>query len=597
MTDRRLEHLPDELLIEICRYLNIFEILHSFTRLNTRFSKTIDEFTRMIDLNSIPLRFINHFLHDIFPHINSNIRRLIFPDDLRRFPLDLDLFDRLECVHYSNNFDENFPRNIEEIQIDLVANDLQSSLLEILFSSKRYFNLQTLSLYSYHGFTFSNIQLNNSTQIKSLKINLKNNVDLFELLHFVSSSIEYLNIHILYNGPFKSSLSKEKQLKLDNLRSFHLKTTFEDSIKFKELDKFLLQSFRCLEHLSIETLTRDSSYVDGYQWEKLLIQLIHLKQFVFSIRFRFPIDESYDHQLREQKFFQSFSTDFWLNQRKWFINSYSTIPNFERTCHYRTKIYGKLFLHSIPFPYESLDATIDLNRGRSTMDLCFDRLEFEPNIFWKRIYSNVRHLYYDGEGIPIDIQQFQSILHQFKYLKELKLDRLIIDSSASISKISYPIKLSHLNKLIIYNDDEKVAFDLLLLNLSSISNLRYVRIPQILLPDYAQMPKQLETLILTECRDCNFDFVHRYQYLRRLRLFLNNFDRLLDNYGQLLNQLIKSVYTNNQTMESLQLMCHGVSQTKVKAFEKQFNSNPMDYLTANYDGKSLTIERLIDFYN
>ena len=591
MNDRRLEHFPDELLIEICRYLNTFEILHSFTGLNTRFSKTISEFTKTIDLNSIPLRLINHFLNQIFPHINSNIHRLIFPDDLRRFPLDLDQFDHLECIHYSNHFNEDFPRTIEEIQIDLVSNDLQADLLEILFSSTNYSNLKSLSLSSYHGFTFSNIQWKNSTQIKSLKINLKNNVDLFELLYLLSSSIEYLNIHILYNGPFKSSSSKEKELKLDKLHYFHLKTTFEDSIKFKQLEKFLLQSFRSLEHLSIETLTRDSFYIDGYQWEKLLIQLIHLKNFFFSIRFRFPIDQSYDHQSREENLFQSFSTDFWLYQRKWFINSYSTIPNFEPTCHYRTKIYGKLFIHSIPYPYEYLDATIDINRAKSTMDQCFDSLKFDANI-----YSNVRHLYYDGEEIPRDIEQLKTILHQFKYLKELKFDRLIIDSSPSLSYMSYSIKLSHLNKLIIYNNNENVSFDLSVLHLSSIPNLRYIRIPQILLPDCAHMPKQLETLILTECRDWNFDFVHRYQHLRRLRLFLNNFDRLLENYGQLLNNLIKSIYTNNQTIESLQLMCHGVSQTKVKAFEKQFNTNPTDYLTANYDGKSLTIERLIDFY-
>ena len=45
-------------------------------------------------------------------------------------------------------------------------------------------------------------------------------------------------------------------------------------------------------------------------------------------------------------------------------------------------------------------------------------------------------------------------------------------------------------------------------------NLRYIRIPQISLPDYSQMPKQLETHILTECRDhLHFDFIHKYKNL------------------------------------------------------------------------------------
>lgn len=128
-------------------------------------------------------------------------------------------------------------------------------------------------------------------------------------------------------------------------------------------------------------------------------------------------------------------------------------------------------------------------------------------------------------------------------------------------------------------------------------NLRYIRIPQMSLPDYSQMPKQLETLILTECRDLHFDFIHKYKNLRILKLYLNNFDRLLENNGELIMNLIKLIYTENKIMETLQLMCPGANQRNVRIFEKQFNSNNIDYLYANYDGKSLTIQRSKDFFN
>jgi hypothetical protein len=204
-------------------------------------------------------------------------------------------------------------------------------------------------------------------------------------------------------------------------------------------------------------------------------------------------------------------------------------------------------------------------------------------------------LYYDGESIPIKLEDLKNILDQFKSINELKLDRLIIDSS---SKLRNQITFPHLNKLIIYNNNnEKYSFNIEFLNFSSMYNLRYIRIPQILLQDYSQMPKQLETLILTECRDLNFNFIHKYENLRILKLFLNNFDRLLENNGELIMNLIKSIYTNNQIMESLQFVCHGVNQTKVKTFEKQFNLNTIDYLIANYDGKCLTIQRSKDFFN
>src|SRR5689334_9505522 len=92
----QLEDLPDELLLIICRYLNKYEILNSFTCLNTRLSKTINEFTQKIDLNSIPLKLINRFLNEIFPNINSNIRSLIFDDNFERFPINIKIFNNLE---------------------------------------------------------------------------------------------------------------------------------------------------------------------------------------------------------------------------------------------------------------------------------------------------------------------------------------------------------------------------------------------------------------------------------------------------------------------------------------------------------------------
>ncbi|UJR29849.1 hypothetical protein I4U23_017392 [Adineta vaga] len=110
------------------------------------------------------------------------------------------------------------------------------------------------------------------------------------------------------------------------------------------------------------------------------------------------------------------------------------------------------------------------------------------------------------------------------------------------------------------------------------------------------MPKQLETLILTDCRDHHFAHILKYTNLRLLKLYLDYFDRLLENLGESIFHLIKLIYNENQTLESLQLMCPGVNQSKVKIFEKRFNSNPIDYLTAHFDGKCLKIKRSEDFF-
>ncbi|CAF3125149.1 unnamed protein product [Rotaria socialis] len=583
----KFEDLPDELILLICRYLNIVEILNGFSCLNCRLSKTIKEFSERIDLNIIPSKLINRFLNEILPDISWNVRSIMFSDNFKRCPIKLEMFNNLESIHFSNSFSKNFLFNIKEIKIDLVPVDIQFDLIKMFFSSNEYTNLKRLVLLSFHGFTFSNIQLNQLNQFESLTITLKNNVDLFELLYLLSSSIEELNIHILYNGPFKPLRSFSSALKLIKLRYFHLKTTFEDSIKFKQLEKLIIDSCSSLEYLSIETLTRDQDYIDGYQWEKFLNKLFYLKKFTFSIRYRFKINENDDQKMKEDYLLKSFSTDFWLKQRKWFINFYSTCSftneNFSLNG-FKRKNYEKLFLHTIPYPYALIDATIDINRTKST----------NKQYSARDSYSNVRHLYYDGESIPIQIESLKIILDNFKSINELKLDRLIIDYS---SLSSNTIIFRHLNKLTIYNTDEKIHLNINFLNLSSMYNLRYIRIPQISLPDYSKMPKQLETLVLTECRDLQFDYIHKYENLRLLKLYLNNFDRLLENNGHLIMNLINSIYYNNKIMETLQLMCHGVNQRKLKTFEKQFNLNTAHYLNSNYNGKCLTIERFNEYFN
>lgn len=370
----QFEDLPDELLILICRYLNTIEILNGFNGLNSRLSKTISEFSKTIDLNLIPSKLISCFLNDIFPLISSNVRSIIFHDNFQRFPINFELFNNLESIHFLNSFSEDFPKTIKEIKIDLVPADIQIDLIKKIFSSNEYSNLKSLEMISFHGFTFSKIQLNNLIQIENLTINLKNNVDLFEILYLLSSSIKKLNIHIVYNGPF---VSLQSSLKLDKLRYFHLKTTFEDSIKFKQLEKLLIESFSFLEYLSIETLTRDEDYINGYEWENLLKKFIYLKNVMFSIRYRFKINDDDNQQLKENYLLNSFSTEFWLHQKKWFINCYSTvsITNENHSLNFFRKSYEKLFLHTIPYPYAFMDATIDINRMKSTNNQYITRFE------------------------------------------------------------------------------------------------------------------------------------------------------------------------------------------------------------------------------
>ncbi|CAF1362131.1 unnamed protein product [Didymodactylos carnosus] len=66
------ECLPNELNLEIFEYLSLFNILHSFTNLNQRYSSLVYSYQQHIDLTSpISCEQFNNFLQKILPAIDA----------------------------------------------------------------------------------------------------------------------------------------------------------------------------------------------------------------------------------------------------------------------------------------------------------------------------------------------------------------------------------------------------------------------------------------------------------------------------------------------------------------------------------------------
>ena len=49
----KLEDLPDEILIEICIYLNTIDVINAFGQLNSRLERTISQYRRDADLHHL----------------------------------------------------------------------------------------------------------------------------------------------------------------------------------------------------------------------------------------------------------------------------------------------------------------------------------------------------------------------------------------------------------------------------------------------------------------------------------------------------------------------------------------------------------------
>ena len=115
-----LELLPDEILLEILRFLHPAEILLTFFGLNTRFNRTIADFIRHVRFNSmISYRNYLDLLEQILPSISVSIESLTISN--RFVPCLTTLF-----LDYSQRI---FPENLKKLAIfHLTINEIYNFL-------------------------------------------------------------------------------------------------------------------------------------------------------------------------------------------------------------------------------------------------------------------------------------------------------------------------------------------------------------------------------------------------------------------------------------------------------------------------------------
>jgi hypothetical protein len=71
-----LEMLPDEVLLEACKYLLCSDILHSFVGLNYRITQMISQYRHHVSLHKTSLLTCQYLYINILPQIGSQIRSL-----------------------------------------------------------------------------------------------------------------------------------------------------------------------------------------------------------------------------------------------------------------------------------------------------------------------------------------------------------------------------------------------------------------------------------------------------------------------------------------------------------------------------------------
>lgn len=281
-----LETLPDEILLDICRYLSSTEVLYSFYNLNTRLTRTISIYFQHVILRQTSLIQFNSICSTILPEIGSNIRSLSvnanWTDLLAKqfhfyFGFQMKkIFPNLEhliLVAFSGNELNDYLESISDLPyltkltvIDRynVTEEFKHILFEKILSANE-FRLKRIK-FNRHSESLSINPLNRTIYINLIQLNihLEKICDLCILFKLIPN-IQQISVVI-------NRRTDDEQIKFDHqplisLIEFHLESSGRSWI-LTELHS-LLEQMPSLLTLSLDIFSRDIHLLDGQSLQSI----------------------------------------------------------------------------------------------------------------------------------------------------------------------------------------------------------------------------------------------------------------------------------------------------------------------------------------
>jgi len=390
------EILPDEILLELCRYLHPYDILYSFTNLNQRLTQTITDFSQQISLTSILSydRYLNLF-QTILPTIWSNIHQLTIDNSevsclstlfLRVFqqqylPSQLKKLSLLNVNTYEiyRFITEFLPHtSIEELIIDCTDEDAvkQQELYGYKIAQTLFFHHPTLKSIEIHGsmifdlnhlsfLSLSNADESNANCIQTQQFLLQRltvplrSLSSLHLLLIYQPYLQYLNV-IIGHAETMYDYAVTPFPPLINLTEFELHSEDFD-IKFEHLVD-LLVFFPNLKSLALNLSTECREFFNGHHLQKLAHSL---ERFQFSIsRFVAPTTD--------EQSLMTFTTPFWLETKHWYTQAYWNCEDTENDGDY-------FHIYTLPYAFSDFDVF------KCSQENCFFKDQFP-------VYPQVKRL-------------------------------------------------------------------------------------------------------------------------------------------------------------------------------------------------------------
>ena len=432
----KFERLPDEILLEICRYLRPLEVIEGFGRLNGRLDRTISQFRRNLDVHHLTLkqyqRWSAHFLpytaRDIVSLVLSNWNSpgqiYLFNQSIERYASLRQLFPSITQLRLIG-----FHRNdigilsklsmIARILIDVDAlkpllYDTECLLDRSLFCSSYSFKEIRLWL----GETGLRLQSSASIVVNPALENLTivlTCIDDLIVLFKRAPNLVKLHVHLSQssaNRPAQYVVNEAMPRKLTDL---HIQTTDRRALAFDDFFVLMIH-IPSIQRLSLDIETNDLDYADGLCWMFLKSRLPQLKHLYFRIRL-------------------------WIGTGMMPIDIDPFLESFVRTrlpviCYADTRV---LHVDTIPYVMYQAQANVSV-----TTSPCAKLAKATDHHLLEQRAFGVQSLCMRGRYEPTVLVDWLHVLRRFPGIRALDLTAMNIVNTAMDSEQQPPLCLSRL---------------------------------------------------------------------------------------------------------------------------------------------------------
>jgi len=342
------ERLPDELILEICRYLSSTDILYSFFDINSRLNRTISIYCQHVILRQTRFIQFEYICLNILPKIGSRIRSLsvnanwtdllakqfhfyfghqmknVFPNlehlilvafsgnELNDY---LESISDLPCLTKLTVYDRyNVTEEYKQILFEKILSANQNRLQRIIFNR----HSESLSIKQMNSIIYSNLI--------ELNIHLETIIDLgylFKLIPNIHQLSIVINRHYLYKK------FQFDQIIMKNLVQFHLESSRRTWL-FEEINS-LLKQMPFLTDLSLDIFSRDLRLLTGHEIVSIY-PINNLQRFNYVVKYT-PREKI--------EFIDNIISS-------WSLTSYSV-------CCLVDDNHAHIFLHTIPYEHSYLE--------------------------------------------------------------------------------------------------------------------------------------------------------------------------------------------------------------------------------------------------